>query len=505
MFDIIRLWHIAEFRALRKAIIIGAAVGVGTILLGAFIGAWSFGAKAVILELGMLAIACVIFWLATQRFVIGTEIGAAVVGLRATVPPQQTGAQTQPAQPTVPSAIVEGGIAYVRLVSAVLASELAIELIALWLPLHNNPVMAGLLLPIAFIFMTHAIWQQAPNAWPRVVRGFAVVSLATAIVMIVFPQTTQWLASQGDLDKSLLDIVSGITSLSLLTTFWLAAAIIVAALCAGALIRQPTIKWLVQIGIPLIAFPLLLQALMIQTPTLQVALQERSRAWKETAVQTADPTMPSTELAQRLVAALKESGTRASEDAVKKITNIEKAAKEKNRPLTPAEITEMFEEYKVGAGIKQTTDEHIEEFRKAHPKLFPKEAPKPSTPPHQQSTRAPAPVHQQALGQGGEWTGPGETVYVAKRGLEWGKQRKIKIPPFGYRFEASFESKERCGLDALLNEATVVQSAHTELNMNRHVPQGRGIDSIRYRPVDCEMVILRVKVYYPGSNPILSQ
>lgn len=125
--------------------------------------------------------------------------------------------------------------------------------------------------------------------------------------------------------------------------------------------------------------------------------------------------------------------------------------------------------------------------------------------PMQQATSTPVPSRPQQLEHGGEFVRPGYIVYVAHRGLEWGKQRKVFIPPFGYRFETSFESKEHCGLEALVNDSIVVPNAHTELNMNKFVPRGGGVRSIRYRPTDCPTVILRVKVEKIGSTPILSQ
>lgn len=482
-----------EMRTLRTALVIEVLVFLGCIVPLAFIS--NMSVKLIVLETGAVVLTITLLWLSLKHLISGVVVGTVLAGTKRTESVDSLGAAL--------SLPLYGIYEYARIVAAILASELAVGLIALWLPLHNNPLVSLLGLVVGVILVAYAIWQQGVLGWPKIVWFTAVATLFIALAAILAPEASKALADRIAQSDALLKLVTG-AEMSAGALLFVSIAVLIAVF-AMLTLGSGFVRML-GLAVLLLYLPLFAQTVFASWPELNTATDEWRRQKKVATVRKVDSTMPNSELAQRLIAALKVSATTASENAIKEIGKIEKKAQEEKRPLTPAEITQLFEEYKLGAGVQQGVDGHIEQFRKNNPKLFLEEqrkeklAPKEATKqPKQTSATQP---QSQPLDRGCEWTGPGEFVYVAHSRFQWRDQCKINIPPFGYGFRTTFKSAP-CELDALLNESIVLQKANEHTKV-RHAIGGANVDSIRYRPTSCESVTLKVLVFHV-DNPVLSQ
>ncbi len=136
------LWHREEFYRLRNSLIVAIAVAAIFIIPGAFLGAISWTLKVVWIEIGMLIITITSLSLAFYRIPIGIELNAFIK--------KAEGSKCKPA-------ITDGAETYIRIVAGFLASELAVSLIALWLPAHKNPAMAFMALLVPMVLITYTI------------------------------------------------------------------------------------------------------------------------------------------------------------------------------------------------------------------------------------------------------------------------------------------------------------------------------------------------------------
>ena len=177
LWGIISNWHSLEFRKLRGNIAGALAITAFFVIPGAFLGAFNLTTKVVWIELGMVVTTFVTLRLLRNRAVIAAELSTAAIAFGG------SGGR----------GIVGTGVAgvkgYVRFAGALLASQLAALLIALWFPAHRSPAMALLLLPVSMVFVTLWIWQQGETMWPRIVRGVAWFTLAMALASVALPGT----------------------------------------------------------------------------------------------------------------------------------------------------------------------------------------------------------------------------------------------------------------------------------------------------------------------------
>lgn len=141
---------------------------VGSELFGPFSWAWKVRTIAV-----GAVIAAVVF--------IKTAACFPVLGTIAGIVASRNGARGL-------ASAVGGGIHwYVRLIAAVISSELAISLIAIFLPLHENQTAATILVTAVLAWVSYAVWWTDKFVWPRYVSWISKISIIVAILLIMFP------------------------------------------------------------------------------------------------------------------------------------------------------------------------------------------------------------------------------------------------------------------------------------------------------------------------------
>src|SRR3989344_30650 len=236
--EIIRLWNVDGLRRLRNSALVMVLVPLFVIVPGAFVGAWSFQEKIWVIESGMLLVVCLLFVLAARRVAIGAEIGTIIDLARS----PDVGLVVTP---------INGAERYIRFVAAVLASEVAVGFIALWLRAHNNPAMALLTLFAALCLTSYAVWQKGEWWWANIVKWLAVFTLVTAIVASNWPEVFGELASQEwKLDSSLAAMIRGDATPRAM--FWLVGLMLIAASVAA---KNRAVKY----SIWMLVFMLLIQ------------------------------------------------------------------------------------------------------------------------------------------------------------------------------------------------------------------------------------------------------
>lgn len=156
--------HRAEAYRVRASIIYGIIAPFFLIVLAAFIGAWSWNLKAGFLTVVMVCEAGFLLWLGIQRIFLGTELEWFFGGAEFSR-----------------DAVVDAAESYVRLVAALVASEIAACFIVLLIPAHTNPVLALLLVPATICLVTYAIWIGGVTRWPDIVYWMA---LGTFLVVV---------------------------------------------------------------------------------------------------------------------------------------------------------------------------------------------------------------------------------------------------------------------------------------------------------------------------------
>jgi hypothetical protein len=107
----------------------------------------------------------------------------------------------------IPEDAREGVEDYLRLVAAILSSEIAVGLIALWLPGYKNPWMTLLILPVAMALIAHTIWKKGEFWWPKLVYRLAIFTLVASVVSIFFAQTVNELSDRLSIDGIMADKV----------------------------------------------------------------------------------------------------------------------------------------------------------------------------------------------------------------------------------------------------------------------------------------------------------
>lgn len=215
-------WNRREIRRTRNSALVIVLVPLLLIIPGAFLGGWNWGAKVAVIQIGMWISVFVSIWLAWRRVPIGAELS---VLLSAT--------DSEKAGREFTGDLREGVYDYIRLVAAILASEIAAGFIALWLPAHQNPAMALLLLPVTIAFVTYTIWQEGRFWWPALVHWLTWFTLVTSVLAVFLPKAAQE-ATNGskEVDGYLAALLRGEASVQ--SVFW----IIVAALVIAAMLAQ---------------------------------------------------------------------------------------------------------------------------------------------------------------------------------------------------------------------------------------------------------------------------
>lgn len=181
IWGILQYWHTVEFRRLRNSIVAGIIFPFIFLLLAAVAGGWSWSAKLILIEIELFGAAICLIWLAYRRTPLALEIATAI----------------RIAQDPSLRNPIDAAYDYLRLVAAVIASELATGLLILWLPVHRNYPMSFLALATVMIFITYAIWRKGKFWWPKLVYRLAFFTLVAALFSILFPQTSVVISRLG--------------------------------------------------------------------------------------------------------------------------------------------------------------------------------------------------------------------------------------------------------------------------------------------------------------------
>jgi len=183
-----------ESQKVKKSLIGMVVFPLIFIIPGAFLGGISWALKLIVVQLGIWIATFYLLRLSRKRLLDGLGIATGLELI------------SQKTKYSFHSLIddVRGGIGgYVRLVAAVLASEIAVGFIALWLPGHKNPLMVPLILLAAMALITHTIWQRGKLWWPKLVYRLAIFTLIASVVSIFLPQFTSEVARRARLDERL--------------------------------------------------------------------------------------------------------------------------------------------------------------------------------------------------------------------------------------------------------------------------------------------------------------
>lgn len=232
-------WHRREFLAVRNTLAALTVVPLVLLAAAAFAGSYGWTYKLTLIQLEWLIVVPAVLWLAWRRAAIGGEIGVILSASRTDIKIPFLGD-------------VRVGIEdYIRLAAGILASELALGHVVLWLDLHRNWPMASLLVPTAVLVFFAAVWQDSKGKWwPKVVFGLAgftmFVALATLLIAqlraqlaAVMPATAGKMPSIGRLDSAFAALLSGNTSWGNIKPLVVIAALVIAILLIVRWWRKP--------------------------------------------------------------------------------------------------------------------------------------------------------------------------------------------------------------------------------------------------------------------------
>lgn len=230
------IWHKVEFRNMKNSAITIVLIPLLLIIPGAFLGAVSWGMKVAVVQIGMWVSVVAALWLAWKRAAIGAELAALI---NAVYPVAERRRFT--------GDVREGAYDYIRLVAAILASEIAAGFIALWLPAHQNPAMALLVLPVTIAFVTYTIWQEGRFWWPTLVHWLTWFTLIASVFAVFLPRAAHEATNQSKtIDGYLATLLRGEASAQ---GIFLMAVIVVAIVLALSVRYREAVKPMAKLGI----------------------------------------------------------------------------------------------------------------------------------------------------------------------------------------------------------------------------------------------------------------
>lgn len=192
--------HREELERIRNTALYLVLIPLVFLIVGVACGAipthgWAI--KSVALEISLTFAAVFLLLLGWRRALIGFEASVAV----AAAGPGDANAAT----------IVNALERYIRIVAALLASEIAIGLVVFWVPVHRSPILTFLAILAAIVLVAHWVWQGGELWWPVFTRRLAITTLILIVLANLFPDTVALAAAKfGSLDA---EIVKGIPSL----------------------------------------------------------------------------------------------------------------------------------------------------------------------------------------------------------------------------------------------------------------------------------------------------
>ena len=195
-----------ELRALGLSALLIILPPLGALVVAAYLGGWSWYAKLVAIEIEWLLVTIGVIWLAARRAAVSGGIGLAAAATEPSI--------VRPLAGDAREAVADA----LRLVAAVLATEMVAGIIVVVAPIHSNIVLSLVGIPIAMTFVCYWVWQGGTPWWPKAVWWLnmaALVAVLTGLIMpYAFPDATQEIMSQsGSPDRALAAFFRGQGSL----------------------------------------------------------------------------------------------------------------------------------------------------------------------------------------------------------------------------------------------------------------------------------------------------
>lgn len=176
IFEVLRDWHIAEGRALRRVALLLIGFPFLLIALGAVAEGLlhSFHAKIFFISLANIWMGIIFAWMTVRRVIIAAEVGLPILSA------SRTGDD-----PT-PRAVVDAAMYYARVVAAILASETAAGLGVALLPVYANISAALLALSTSITFVSWWVWRQkGMERWASIVYNLACANVVLGLLLII--------------------------------------------------------------------------------------------------------------------------------------------------------------------------------------------------------------------------------------------------------------------------------------------------------------------------------
>lgn len=174
--------NLREFYRLRNNLRAALLLG-GLIFVGMFLGVIGMRVKIVFLELSIIVLSVFLFRIAINRAAFGIEIASAIEKAKAS-------------KPGLKDVLVSGADRYIKFIAAILASEITMGLLAIWLPAHKNPTSAVLIIISAMVLVCYALWQGSEMKWwKKMVYLTAIETIIAAVIplymLAYLPATSQ--------------------------------------------------------------------------------------------------------------------------------------------------------------------------------------------------------------------------------------------------------------------------------------------------------------------------
>jgi hypothetical protein len=177
-----------EAYRLRNAILLGVVVPLLFIVPGAFLGGISWQLKQATMLCGISLATIYLLYLAWRGAIVGIGISILMKG-----------------GDDIRSSVADGALGYIRFVSAIIASEIAVGLMLLPFPAHRDPLLALFLIPTGIAAGSYALWQGGVAFWPHIVWRTILIALAGIVCVVVLaavaPQTADWIFGTSPIES----------------------------------------------------------------------------------------------------------------------------------------------------------------------------------------------------------------------------------------------------------------------------------------------------------------
>lgn len=163
------IWEFVRgtLRLTSNRLILAITVPILFFIAGIFAGGYGWQEKQICILAGTSIATILLLWLAWRAAPVG--IGVATLSARA----RGTG--------SLSGALGAGVDIYIRFISAILTSEIALGLMLLVIPTHLSPILSLFLIPICIGLFTWSLWYGGAVLWPKMAGK--VLSLAAVLII----------------------------------------------------------------------------------------------------------------------------------------------------------------------------------------------------------------------------------------------------------------------------------------------------------------------------------